>query len=119
MRISAKNQISIPKRIMKLLNLNQGDEVEFEVDGTSARLVPIKTIKIPRDQAWFWTPEWQEMELKADQDLKSGSYEDFEDLDQLMRDLHRAAHQRLSPYLQIQRTNPGVAQGRNPRHPQA
>jgi antitoxin MazE len=89
MRISAKNQIAIPKRIMKLLNLNPGDEVEFEVDGTSARMVPIKTIKIPREQAWFWTPEWQKMEQGADQDLKSGRYQDFDDLDQLLRDLHR------------------------------
>jgi len=29
------------------------------------------------DQSWFWTPEWQQMEAEADQDLKDGKYEEY------------------------------------------
>ena len=35
------------------------------------------------DQSWFWTPEWQAMERRADEDIKAGrvhhyaSVEDF------------------------------------------
>lgn len=88
MKISAKRQISIPKKIMEVLNLKPGDEVEIQVDGNTARLFPIKTIKVPRDQAWFWTPEWQEKENEADHDLANGQYRDFDQLDHLLKDLH-------------------------------
>lgn len=88
MKISSKRQVSIPKKIMEALNLRPGDEVEFQVEGNNARLIPIKTIKVPRDQAWFWTPEWQEKEKEADLDLARGQYEDFDRLEDLLKDLH-------------------------------
>jgi len=49
---------------MEALALKPGDEVELEVEGKKARLVPIKTIKVPRDQAWFWMPEWQNLKYE-------------------------------------------------------
>ena len=64
MKISSKRQVSIPKKIMRTLDLKPGDEVVFQVKGDKAHIIPIKTIKVPRDQAWFWTPEWQEHESK-------------------------------------------------------
>lgn len=88
MKISSKRQVSIPKKIMEALNLQPGDEVEFEVEGNTARMIPFKTIKIPRDQAWFWTPEWQEMEKEADHELATGQYRDFDKLEELLKDLH-------------------------------
>ena len=88
MKISSKRQVSIPKRIMEALDLRPGDEVEFQVEGNKARIVPITTIKIPRDQAWFWTPEWQEKEKEADFELASGQYEDFDRMEDLLKDLH-------------------------------
>ena len=88
MKISSKRQISIPKKVMEALALKPGDEVELEVQGDMARLVPIKTIKVPRDQAWFWTPEWQAMEKEADQDLSAGNYRDFDNSEDLLKELH-------------------------------
>lgn len=88
MKISSKRQISIPKRVMEALHLQPGDEVEFEVEGNIVRLIPIKTIKVPRDQAWFWTPDWQRKEREADQDLSAGNYRDFDNLKDLLKDLH-------------------------------
>ena len=88
MRISSKRQISIPKKVMEALALKPGDEVELEVQENTARLVPIKVIKVPRDQAWFWTPEWQEKEKGADQDLSAGRYRDFETAEDLLKELH-------------------------------
>ena len=88
MRISSKRQISIPKRVMEALDLKPGDEVDLEVKGTTVRLIPIKTIKVPRDQAWFWTPEWQAKEREADRDLSTGRYSDFERVEDLLKELH-------------------------------
>jgi AbrB family looped-hinge helix DNA binding protein len=88
MRISSKRQISIPKHIMTAMNLEPGDEIDIRVENGAAYLIPIATIKIPRDQAWFWTKEWQEKEREADTDIAEGSFRDFESLEALMKDLH-------------------------------
>jgi len=88
MKISSKRQISIPKRIMDALNLRPGDEVELEVEEAgTVRLVPVRTIKVPRDQAWFWSPEWQKKEKEADDDLDAGRYRDFDSLEDLLKDM--------------------------------
>ncbi len=88
MRISAKRQVSVPKKIMDILKLKPGDEIDFEVDGNNVRIVPIKTIKVPREQAWFWSPEWQKKEMEADSDLASNRYKDFDRFVDLLKDLH-------------------------------
>ena len=88
MRISSKRQIAIPKHVMTALNLNPGDEIDIRIEDGTARLLPIKTIKVPRDQAWFWTKEWQEKERQADEDIAAGNFRDFESLDALMKELH-------------------------------
>ena len=88
MRISSKRQISIPKHIMTAMNLEPGDEIDIRVENGAAYLIPIATIKIPRDQAWFWTKEWQEKEREADVDITEGKVRDFESLEALMKDLH-------------------------------
>jgi len=89
MRISSKRQISIPKHIMTAMNLEPGDEIDIRVENGTAYLIPIATIKIPRDQAWFWTKEWQEKEREADVDIAEGKVQNFESLEALMKDLHR------------------------------
>jgi AbrB family looped-hinge helix DNA binding protein len=88
MKISSKRQISIPKRVMTALKLEPGDEVEFEMKGKTALLIPIKIIKVPRDQAWYWTKEWQAKEKEADRDLVSGRIREFGTLEDLLKDLH-------------------------------
>lgn len=88
MRISSKRQIAIPKNVMNALKLKPGDEVEFRIDKDTAYFVPITTIKVPREQAWFWTKEWQEKEREADQEIASGDYREFESIDALLKDLH-------------------------------
>ena len=88
MRISSKRQIAIPKHVMTALNLKPGDEIDIKIEEGAALLLPIKTIKVPRDQAWFWTKEWQEKEREADDDIASGNFRDFESLDALLKDLH-------------------------------
>jgi AbrB family looped-hinge helix DNA binding protein len=88
MKISSKRQVSIPKDVMAALKLKPGDEVDFEVKGETAFLVPVKTIKVPREQSWFWTSDWQDREKKADEDFSSGRFQDFDNLEDLLKDLH-------------------------------
>ena len=88
MKISSKRQISVPKKIMEALGLRPGDEVEFELDGNGARLIPVQTIKVPREQAWFWSAEWQAKEMQAEQELADGRFGEFDNLQELLKDLH-------------------------------
>ncbi|HDO35289.1 MAG TPA: AbrB/MazE/SpoVT family DNA-binding domain-containing protein [Nitrospirae bacterium] len=72
MKISTKGQVSIPKKIRDALYLKPGDELDFRIEGNNVVLIPVKTIKVPRDQEWFWTKEWQEKERESDEDIKEG-----------------------------------------------
>ena len=87
MRISSKRQIAIPSHIMAALNLKPGDEIDIKIENGNAYLLPVATIKVPRDQAWFWTKEWQAKEREANADIADGKFRDFESLDALMKDL--------------------------------
>jgi len=88
MKISSKRQISIPKAIMDALDLHTGDEVEFEIEEGVARMVPIKTIKIPKDQAWFWTPNAKKKETEIEPKVSNSRYHDFGKLEDLYKGFH-------------------------------
>jgi len=42
---------------------------------------------IDKDQAYFWTKDWQESELEVAEDIKAGRMERFETMDDLIADL--------------------------------
>ena len=42
---------------------------------------------IPKDQRWFWPPEWQAKEEEADRDLAKGRYETFTNAEDAIRSL--------------------------------
>ena len=44
--------------------------------------------KVPKDQAWFWTEEWQKGEREADEALARGEFKDFTNIEELIADLH-------------------------------
>jgi AbrB family looped-hinge helix DNA binding protein len=69
-RIGPKHQITIPKDIFETLNLEVGDFLEAGIEDNTIVLVPKKLI--PKDQAWFWTKEWQKGEREADEAIRKG-----------------------------------------------
>ena len=87
-RLGAKRQLTLPRRALARLRLREGDYLELRVEKDHIELVPLAMI--PRDQLWFWTPEWQAMEREADEDIRAGRVEAFESAEELIRSLHRA-----------------------------
>jgi antitoxin MazE len=69
-RIGPRRQITIPKEALERLSLRPGDFLEVQVRDEALYIVPQKLI--PRDQAWFWTKEWQEKEREADEAIDRG-----------------------------------------------
>ena len=69
-RIGPKHQITIAKDIFEALDLKVGDFLDAHIKDNTIVLVPQKLI--PKDQAWFWTEEWQKGEKEADDDIREG-----------------------------------------------
>ena len=69
-KVTRNFQVSIPKEIRDRLRIEQGDIIE--VDERDGEIIMIPKRLIDADQAWFWTPEWQEGERRADEDIKAG-----------------------------------------------
>lgn len=87
-KISPKHQITIPKEAFKKLNLEVGDFLEVDVTEEGLLLIPKKLIS--KDQAWFWTKEWQKKEKEADEAIAKGEVSGpFENTKQLVRHLRK------------------------------
>lgn len=71
-RFKKRAQVTIPKEFVDQLNLQEGDRLECRLEDGKITIVP--TIEIPKDQAWFWTEEWQEGEKEASKDISAGRY---------------------------------------------
>lgn len=68
--IRNRGQITLPTELLKKLKLKTGDHIDIEIEGDRIIIDPVTVIS--RSQAWFWTPEWQEGERRADEDIKAG-----------------------------------------------
>ncbi len=44
---------------------------------------------VDKGQAYFWTREWQEGELEAEEDIQEGRVEAFDTPEALLKDLNR------------------------------
>ena len=69
-KIGPKHQITIPKEVFRSLNLEVGDFLDTSVQDNAIVLLPKKLVT--KDQAWFWTREWQEREKEADEAIANG-----------------------------------------------
>jgi len=74
-KIREKYQVTIPEEIRGKIPLKVGERVEVTARGTEIVIRPI--IEIPRDQAWFWTKEWQEQIAQSIKDLQRGKVKVF------------------------------------------
>ncbi len=84
-QLRGRSQITIPKSIIETLGLKEGDNFDVEIE--NGRIIVKPVVMIPKDQAWFWTNEWQEAEKEIDEDIKSGSIKTANNLDELMKGL--------------------------------
>ena len=65
-----KGVVTIPQDVRRAVALDEGDEVIFTVRNGEVVMTPAAVV--PRDQAWFWTRDWQEREAEADADIAAG-----------------------------------------------
>ncbi|MDD4346345.1 MAG: AbrB/MazE/SpoVT family DNA-binding domain-containing protein [Desulfitobacteriaceae bacterium] len=83
--IRSRSQITIPSEIIKKLNLKQGDILDVDIDGDQIVLRPV--IAIPKDQAYFWTNEWQSEEKQVQSDIENSKIKSAKSKNELFEDL--------------------------------
>ena len=86
-RLSAKHQVTIPHRISKALRLKKGDHMLMRLVGQHVEMIPAHLS--PKDQLWFWTPEWQAKEREVDEALARGDYKVADSVDAFLRALKK------------------------------
>jgi antitoxin MazE len=69
-KIGPKHQITIPRDVFDSMRLEVGDFLDTQVKDNAIVLIPKKLV--PKDQAWFWSKEWQEKEKEADEAIAEG-----------------------------------------------
>lgn len=69
--VRAKGQLTLPAAVREALHVGEGEQVEFTV-GPHGDVFLRGMRSVPTDQAWFWTPEWQEGEREASAEIKNG-----------------------------------------------
>lgn len=84
----AKRQVTVPEAIAAALGVEEGDQLEFDLD--EAGVVTVRgTTTIPADQRWFWQADWQAGEQEASEQIAAGETTIYEDAEAMFSDLDR------------------------------
>jgi AbrB family looped-hinge helix DNA binding protein len=86
--ISSKGQVAIPKEIRESLHIEAGDRFIVEVEGNTILLRPAVTVTVPKEQAYFWTPEVQGALQNADNSFRSGAGKSYS-VDEFVEELEK------------------------------
>jgi antitoxin component of MazEF toxin-antitoxin module len=88
-KLGGKREVRLPKETIRALRLRKGMKFDIRVAGDVVVLVPAR--RIPKDQRYFWTEEWQRKEREADEDIARGDVlGPFYDADEAIRALRAA-----------------------------
>jgi antitoxin MazE len=74
-KVREKYQITIPEDVRAKIPLQVGERVEVVAQGGDIVIRPI--IEVPRDQAWFWSKEWQEQIVRSKKNIEKGKLKEF------------------------------------------
>lgn len=84
-KIGRNYQVAVPKEVVKALQLHVNDYVDIRVKDNKIILEP--QVLLPKEQAYFYTPEWQKEENEASQDIEKGRVTRTKNLKELFKKL--------------------------------
>lgn len=90
-RLKKKSQVTIPKSMVDELHLHEDDLLEARLE--DGRIVLVPTVAVPKDQAWYWTEEWQREEHEVDEQIAQGEVTGPMDADDALAVLDRLMSQ--------------------------
>ena len=84
-KVARRGQITLPSSLRKAAQIREGDYLRFMVENGTISVVVQKLVD--RDQAYFWSREWQKGEREADEDIRMGRLRTFDSVDDLIAEL--------------------------------
>lgn len=85
-KVSRNGQLHLSVAIRRALRLRAGEYVEMKLVGRSLIVTPKKVID--KDQAYYWSAEWQAAERAADTDIAAGRVKKFRNAADLIKELN-------------------------------
>lgn len=82
-KIARNGHITIPGKIRKMLNIEDGDIIKFNVEDNKITITP--GVIIDKDQAYFFKKETQEQIKKSEKEFKEGKYSSFDSAQDLKK----------------------------------
>ncbi len=86
-QVREKAQITIPSKIRKALAIKKGDYLEAEIEDNKIVFVP--KVLIDKTEAVTLSRKGEEMLKEALEDVKKGRIKKFENVKELIDDLHK------------------------------
>jgi len=83
-KVLRHGQITLPKEFRDILGIQEGDLMEAELDGTRILVKP----KVVVDKETVLSPTGQKKVLAAVKAYQKGKVREFDNLDDLLKDLH-------------------------------
>ena len=83
--LKQKSQVTIPKELVIKLNLQVGDQLD--IDEKDGKLIITPVVVIPKDQEWYYSRKWINMEKKVDKQIEENEIFSADDPDKLFKDL--------------------------------
>lgn len=85
-KVTQNGQLALPTAIRRALHLRVGEYVQMKLVGRSLIVTPKKVVD--KDQAYYWSAEWQAAEREADADIAAGRVKTFDTVDGLIAELN-------------------------------
>lgn len=86
-QVREKAQIALPSKIRKALGIKEGDYLEAEVEDDKIVLIP--KILVDKAKAVTLSKKGEKMLQEALEDVKKGKAKEFENVEELIDDLHK------------------------------
>ncbi len=107
-KVRTRYQVTIPEKVRRQVGLEVGDYVEVEAQGSKI-VIKLKRL-VDKEDAWFWSKEWQKKEREADEAIKRGElvgpFETAEEALEALKKIKVLSHSSRSPSSVITRTCP-------------
>lgn len=84
-KLGRNYQIAVPREVVKALRLHVNDYVDIRIKDKKIVLEP--QVLIPKEHAYFYTPEWQKEEKEAREDIEKGRVTRTKNLKELFKEL--------------------------------
>jgi antitoxin MazE len=82
-KIARNGHITIPGKIRKILNIEDGDIVRFSVEDNKIMITP--GVIVDKDQSYFFKKETQDQIKRSEKEFKEGKYKTYNSVQDLKR----------------------------------